>query len=68
VWLPSRPVAAISRARVGKLAVKCPVSKKLAATFWLVSVARIAFTASPLAPASNVGATTLRLPGKRFTT
>ena len=68
VWLPSRPAAAIRRARAGKLPANCPVRKKLAGTFWLASVARIAFTPSPLAPASNVRATTLRLVGMRFTT
>jgi hypothetical protein len=68
VWLPSRPAAAIRRARAGKLPANCPVSKKLAGTFWLASVARIAFTPSPLPPASNVNATTLRLVGMRFTT
>jgi hypothetical protein len=44
------------------------VRKKLAATFWFASNARIAFTPSPLPPASNVSATTLRLVGTRLTT
>jgi hypothetical protein len=44
------------------------VSKKLAGTFWLASVARIAFPLSPLAPASNVRATILRPVGRRSTT
>jgi hypothetical protein len=68
MWLPSRPAAAIRRARAGKLPANCPVSKKLAGTFWLASVARIAFTLSPLAPASNVRATILRPVGRRSTT
>src|ERR1035437_7025582 len=68
VWLPSRPAAAIRRARAGKLPANCPVRKKLAGTFWLASVARIAFTPSPFAPASKVRATILRLVGRRSTT
>src|ERR1019366_3585952 len=57
------PAAAIRRAVAANRETKPPVRKNVAGTCAPCSVARIEATASSLAPASNVSATTLRVAG-----
>src|SRR5512142_2814751 len=64
VWSPIRkPPAAIDRAAAGKSRTKFPVRKNVAGTPSRRRVARMDGTASALAPASKVSATTRRVVG-----
>jgi hypothetical protein len=60
-----KPATAMSFAWAGKSRVHFPVRKKVAGTFLLCSVLRIDATASALAPASKLSATTGAVVGMR---